>query len=107
MAFGISFAILAGGVYLTVTKGASGTAAKAGKQEDKQDFKPIDLSKLDDMEKKIYGLLQQQEGSMYQSELAKETALSKVQVTRVLDKMESKGILGRQRRGMTNIVILK
>ena len=74
---------------------------------EKSDFKEIDTSKLDEDEKKIYGLLKQNEGSMYQSDLIKETELSKVAITRILDKLESKKIIDRKRRGMTNIVILR
>ena|SRR3989344_6645348 len=69
--------------------------------------KKVDLSKLDVDEKKIVHLLEEKDGSMYQSELMKEMEFSKVKMTRALDKMESKGIIDRQRRGMTNIVVLK
>jgi uncharacterized membrane protein len=44
---------------------------------------------------------------MYQSDLIKETEFSKVKITRILDKMESKDVIDRKRRGMTNIIVLK
>ena len=47
------------------------------------------------------------EGSAYQSDLIKATGYSKVKVTRILDKMESKGIVERKRRGMANIIVMK
>ena len=47
------------------------------------------------------------EGSVLQSELVSTTGLTKVKVTRILDKLEGKGLIERRRRGMTNIVILK
>ena len=47
------------------------------------------------------------DGTIFQSELAEKTGLGKVKVTRVLDKLEGKGIVERKRRGMTNVVILK
>jgi uncharacterized membrane protein len=65
------------------------------------------LEHLDEEEKKVMGLLIQNQGSMYQSDVLKETQLSKVKVTRILDKLEGKQLLERKRRGMTNIVILK
>lgn len=65
------------------------------------------LEKLDVDEKKIVELINGKEGSMYQSDVMKELELSKVKVTRILDRLEGKGILERKRRGMTNIVILK
>ncbi|MEK6950360.1 MAG: MarR family transcriptional regulator [Nanoarchaeota archaeon] len=69
--------------------------------------KKVDLSKLDQEELKIYRLLQEKEGSMYQSDLVRETGFTKVHVTRVLDKLEGKGIIERKRRGMTNIVVVR
>ena len=74
------------------------------------DSKPetkVDIHKLSEEEQKVYTLLTEKEGSMYQSDLTKETGFSKVQTTRILDKMEAQKILERKRRGMTNIVILK
>ncbi|MDP2908774.1 MAG: MarR family transcriptional regulator [Nanoarchaeota archaeon] len=47
------------------------------------------------------------EGSMFQSDLVEKTGMPKVKVTRVLDKLEGKGLVERKRRGMTNIVVLK
>ena len=67
----------------------------------------VNLDTLDQEEKKIYHILKDNQGSMYQSDLIKETGFSKVQMTRVLDKLEGKKICDRKRRGMTNIVILK
>jgi len=67
----------------------------------------IDVSKLDEDEHKIYDLLKLHDGSMYQSDLIKETEYSKVKITRILDKLEGKKVIDRKRRGMTNIIILK
>lgn len=94
-AFGVSFLILGSGVYMTSTE--------AGKHE----FKEIDASSLDEEERKVYEALKKSMGSAYQSDLIKGTSMSKVQISRVLDKMESKGILERRRRGMANVVFLK
>ena len=58
-------------------------------------------------EKKIFEILTKSEGSAYQSDLVKQTSLSKVKITRILDKMENKGIIERKRRGMANIIIIK
>lgn len=65
------------------------------------------LQHLDEEEKKVMELLINNQGSMYQSDVMKETQLSKVKITRLLDKLEGKQLLERKRRGMTNIVILK
>lgn len=64
------------------------------------------LSKLDSDEKKIYGMIAES-GSVFQSELVEKSGMSKVKITRLLDKLESKGVVERKRRGMTNIVMVK
>ena len=98
--FGIGILIFGVGAYLAFFY-------KAGSRELKRDFKQIDLSKLDDEEKKIYDIIKGKNGSAYQSDLIKETGFSKVKVTRILDKMETADIIERKRRGMTNIIVLK
>ena len=99
VAFSIGAIMLGGGIYLLF----------APKRKDilKTEFKEVDVYKVDDGEKKIYGLMKQNNGSMYQSDLIRETGFSKVKITRILDKMASKELIGRERRGMTNIVVLK
>ncbi|MBI1936478.1 hypothetical protein HYS31_08680 [Candidatus Woesearchaeota archaeon] len=99
-AFVIDFLIFAVGVYMTFFYSSGARGAK-------KEFMEIDLSKLDEDEKKVYELVKGGNGSAYQSDLIKQTGFSKVKVTRVLDKMESKDILEKKRRGMTNIVVLK
>lgn len=107
--FGIAFLILASGIYLIFMPVKKEIIFNKELIINKQEpeFKEVDISKLEDSEKKIYDLLKSHEGSMYQSDLIKETGLSKVQMTRILDKLASRKIIDRQRRGMTNIIILK
>lgn len=62
---------------------------------------------LNDEERQIVSLLKSNDNSLYQSDLIKETGKSKVQMTRVLDRLEAKRVIDRKRRGMTNIIILK
>ena len=97
-AFGISFLTSGIGIFMVFMP---------VKKESKLEFKEIDATKLDEEEKKIYTLLKENQGSMYQSDLIKETGLSKVKITRILDKMTLKNVLDRKRRGMTNIIFLK
>jgi len=42
-----------------------------------------------------------------ESDLVEKSGLSKVRITRILDKLEARGVLERRRRGMTNAVVLK
>lgn len=99
-AFGIDFLVFVAGVYIAFFY-------KPLQKELKKDFKEIDLSRLDDDEKKVYSIIKGKSGSAYQTDLIKETGFSKVKMTRVLDKLESMDILDRKRRGMTNIIVLK
>lgn len=93
-AFFLAFLVIASGIYILFLPV-------------KEALKKADISKLTDEEKKIYSILKGKEGSMYQSELIDELGFSKVKITRLLDKMEGKGLIDRKRRGMTNIIILK
>jgi uncharacterized membrane protein len=90
VAFGVAFLMLGAGAYLSL-----------------QGPKERRTKKLDEEEQRIVEILKQREGSMYQSDLMKELDYTKVRMTRTLDKMESKHILERKRRGMTNIIVLK
>jgi len=65
------------------------------------------ISELDEEEKKVFEIILSSQGSVFQSELVSKTGLTKVRVTRVLDKLEGKGLIERKRRGMTNVVVLR
>ena len=58
-------------------------------------------------EKKVYDAVAGAGGTIFQSELNEKAGMSKVKVTRILDKLEGKGLISRIRRGMTNVVIIK
>ncbi len=77
------------------------------REEQPQNIVNKKLENLDEDERKIMNIVAREEGSVYQSDLVKETGLSKVMVTRLLDKLEGKGFIERKRRGMTNIVVRK
>lgn len=104
-AFAISIIILGSGIYLLMIKPAP--EQKEHEESSHKEFKPVDIAKLDDDEKHIYELIKNKSGSAYQGDVVKETSFGKVRVSRILDKLETKGILERKRRGMTNIVVLK
>ncbi len=46
-------------------------------------------------------------GVMFQSDLVEQSGFAKAKVSRILDKMEARGIVEKRRRGMTNAVVLK
>ncbi|MBI4016194.1 MAG: MarR family transcriptional regulator [Candidatus Aenigmarchaeota archaeon] len=58
-------------------------------------------------EAKAFGIITQSNGMIFQNELVEKLGLSKVKVTRILDKLEGKALVERRRRGMTNVIILK
>lgn len=97
LSFGLSFLMTGAGIFLWFQRPA--TTPK--------DFRNIDLDKLDAAEKIIYNLAKSKGGSVYQSDIVKETSMSKVKVTRILDKMETGDVIERKRRGMTNLIVLK
>jgi len=72
----------------------------------KENYQGI-ISKLDNSEKQVFEKVIESEGTIFQSDLVDKTNFTKVKVTRILDKLEGKGLIERKRRGMTNVVILK
>lgn len=72
----------------------------------KDNYRKI-MSKMKKEEKKIFEKILDSDGSVAQSQIVSDFGLSKVKVSRILDKLEGKGLVERRRRGMSNIVILK
>ncbi|MBT7102526.1 hypothetical protein HN935_03375 [archaeon] len=68
--------------------------------------KRIDMSKLDADEKKVVGILKREHGAFFQKSVMDELGVGKVKMTRLVDKLEAKGIVERKRRGMNNIIVL-
>lgn len=95
------FAVLlffAGGAYLFMKKTPQEAATRKARKHAKN---------LGAEEAKIFDLIASSGGMIFQNELVEKSQLSKVKITRILDKLEAKGIVERRRRGMTNVVILK
>ena len=73
----------------------------------KEKKRKIDLSGLDKNEKRVIELLQNENGTIFQATLMEKLEIGKVGITRLLDKLESKQLIERKRRGMSNIVMLR
>jgi uncharacterized membrane protein len=99
-AFGIAFFILAVGIYLVFMP-------KKAQNPESRALADIDTSKLDEDEKKVYEMIKAAGGSMFQGDVIKQLGYTKVTVSRLIDKLEMKGIVERKRRGMSNLVVLK
>ena len=75
------------------------------KKIEKKSYNGI-LKDLSPDERYIMHKLIDAQGSLFQSDLVSETH-TKVKVTRILDKLEGRGLVERKRRGMSNVVVLK
>ena len=73
------------------------------REKRKSETKP----KLEGDEKTVFELVAKAGGSMYQSEILKQTDYSKAKVSRILDELEKAGLVERKRRGMANLVVVK
>jgi uncharacterized membrane protein len=62
---------------------------------------------LKDDEQKIFQVIIDSQGIIAQSELSELTGVSKSNVSRALDLLESRGLVERKRRGMGNTILLK
>lgn len=65
------------------------------------------LSLLEPDERKIIEALIDNEGKSSQSDIVKKTGISRVKVSRILKKLEQKGIIKKNQNGMTNTVELE
>ena len=107
----MSFVVLIG-IYLIFFGKEVQTVTKTVKEQinpkniTKDNYKKI-IDNLTDDEKAVFEKVIESEGTAFQSDLVDKTQFHKVKVTRILDKLEGKGLIERKRRGMTNVVILK
>jgi uncharacterized membrane protein len=76
------------------------------KIKEKKEKREIDVSDLTSDEKTVLKLVQE-EGAIFQADIIEKTSFGKAKVTRILDRLEGRGIVERKRRGMTNVVVIK
>lgn len=72
----------------------------------KKDYKKT-LSTLLLDDRKIFESIINSKGNLMQSTLVRTSGFGKVKVTRILNRLESRGLIERKRKGMSNVVILK
>jgi DNA-binding transcriptional ArsR family regulator len=65
------------------------------------------LPTLKDDEQKVFKAVLDSDGIIAQSELSEITGVSKSNVSRALDLLESRGYVERRRRGMGNVIVLQ
>jgi hypothetical protein len=76
-------------------------------EQGKKDKWAEHLKQLTGDEKKVYETVVEAEGVMFQGELVEKSGFPKAKVSRILDRMEARGLIERKRRGMSNAVVLK
>ncbi len=65
------------------------------------------IKTLKEDEQKIYKVIIDSDGIINQSEILEKTHISKSNISRSLDLLESKGLVEKRRRGMGNVILLK
>lgn len=106
-----SFMLCASGMYLLFFDSVENNSVErpAGEivlEERKKEWEEASKTLKDD-EQKIYKAIINSDGIINQSELTEKTGLSKSNISRSLDLLESRGLVERKRRGMGNIVLFK
>ena len=103
----IGSAFLAGisGTYLLLFDGGTSTGVQVYNNK-RTEYERV-LPTLKDDEQKVFQAVLDSEGIIAQSDLSDLTGVSKSNVSRALDLLESRGYVERRRRGMGNIIILK
>lgn len=76
-------------------------------ESERQDKWKKIVKELSGEDKLLYEIIGSSGGAIYQSQLVEKSAMNKVRVTRILDKLEARGLIERKRRGMTNLITLK
>ncbi len=97
--------ILVIGLFIMFSKQKEKIIIKKVKQQQRK--KKINTSNLDKKEKELIDILEKENGAIFQATLMETLGVGKVGITRLLDKLESKQLIERKRRGMNNIVVLK
>ena len=107
ISLGIMTTLILVGLYLIFADNIKGYILKKTKQDIKINKKNLLQKAKNDEEKLILECIIDKGNSIFQSDLVEKTKLSKVKITRILDRLETRNLIERKRRGMTNIVILR
>ena len=94
------------GMYMLFVDVPPKTAGKQALENRRKDWSELSKTLKDD-ELKLYDAIMESDGIASQSDLIEKTGLSKSNVSRSLDMLESKGLVEKRRRGMGNVVLLK
>lgn len=99
--------ILIIGLFLIFSKEETRIITKTKTVHIEKQREPVDYSKLDKEEKVLVKIIEEADGTIFQSDLVEKSGFDKVKVSRILDRLEGRQLIERKRRGMTNVVVLK
>ena len=106
LGYGIVGILIIVGLILIFSKPLERVIVKTKTIEKKAEKKEIDTAGFRPEDKKILKLIQEK-GAVFQADLIEETGFGKAKMSRIIDRLEGKGIVERKRRGLTNVVVLK
>lgn len=101
----IASLVLLIGLFLIFSKESEKIIIQKVKEREKK--KKINLEGLDKEEKEVIQIITNESGAIFQATLMEKLNIGKVKMTRLIDKLESKQLVERKRRGMNNIIVLK
>jgi len=104
LSLAIAGLVLLIGLFLVFSKESERIVIKKVKEKARK--KKINLTGLDGLERKVVGILQRENGAIFQKTLMEELDVGKVKMTRLIDKLEALQLVERKRRGMNNIIVL-
>lgn len=99
IAFTLDLAILASGLYLVSNSNRYEKADAEGKRK----FEGV-IRSLSGDDKKLFEMVVN-ENAVFQSDLVEKSGFPKAKVTRILDRLEARGLVERRRRGLTNVIM--
>lgn len=102
--FGIVYEYLSMGRYIYVRHGRMGSVKNKLTVGAGAPVKVLNSLTVD--EKRLYRLIEEANGAIFQADLVEKSGFSKVKVSRVLDRLEGRDLIVRRRRGMTNMVVI-
>lgn len=79
---------------------------KVSEKKPAKDYSVV-MKDLDKQEKEVLQKVIDADGTIFQSQIVEDLDYPKAKITRLLDKLEGKGLVERRRRGMTNVIVLK
>jgi uncharacterized membrane protein len=104
MSLAIAGLVLIIGIFLVFSKEEKEIIIKKIKEKAKK--KKLDLVGLNPVEREAIKILQHEKGAIFQRTLMEKLEVGKIKMTRLLDKLETRQLVERKRRGMNNIVVL-